>query len=250
MKALILAAGYGTRLRPYTDTTAKPLLPVAGKALIEHCIEWIAAAGAVDAVMVVSNQYYWDGFQAWQGQYLSPLPLTLINDGSTCNENRLGAIRDIALAIERERVEDDLLVMAGDNIFPFDLADLARFFHDKGTPVITAHALDDPDKLRRTGVVQLDADARVTDFEEKPAEPKSCLGVPPLYIYPARTLGLFETYLANPVNPDAPGHFIAGLHQREPVHAFQFTGERYAIDDPETYAWVDREVRRMMGKSD
>ena len=247
MKALILAAGYGTRLRPYTDRTAKPLLPIAGRPLIDYCIDWVVAADAVDEILIVSNQHYWEGFQEWQAATPSPLPVTLINDGSTTNENRLGAIRDIELAIERQRVADDLLIMAGDNIFTFECAALVRFFREKHTPVITAHALDDVEKLRRTGVVLLDADDRVIDFEEKPSEPKSNLGVPPLYIYPQRSLPRFREYLANPVNPDAPGHFVAWLHRQEAVHAFCFEGDRYAIDDPETYRQVDEAVRRLMG---
>ena len=245
MKALILAAGYGTRLRPLTDRTAKPLLPLADKPLIEHCIEWIAAAGAADEVVVVSNQRYWDQFQRWRDGYGSPLPVALINDGSTANENRLGAIRDAQLAIERGPIDDDLLVMGGDNIFTFALADFAAFFQAKRTPVIAAHALNDLAKLRRTGVVQLDESGRVVSFEEKPQEPKSNLGAPPLYIYPRDSLHLFAEYLASPANPDAPGHFIAWLHQRQTVHAFVFEGDRYAIDDRETYKWVDEEVRKL-----
>lgn len=245
MKALILAAGYGTRLRPYTDRTAKPLLPIAGRPLIDHCIDWIVAADAVDEILIVSNQRYWAGFQEWQAETSFSLPVTLVNDGSTTNENRLGAIRDIELVIESQGVADDLLIMAGDNIFTFELAALVRFFHDKQTAVITAHALDDVDKLKRTGVVQLNSEARVIDFEEKPPEPKSNFGVPPLYIYPRRSLPRFREYLASPVNPDAPGHFVAWLHRQEAVHAFCFQGDRYAIDDPETYRWVDEAVRRL-----
>ena len=245
MKALILAAGYGTRLKPYTDRTAKPLLPIAGRPLIDHCIDWIVAADAVDEILVVSNRRYWQGFQEWQAATSFSLPVTLVNDGSTTNENRLGAIRDIELVIDTQRVADDLLIMAGDNIFTFGLAALVQFFYDKQTPVITAHALDDAEKLRRTGVVQLNEEARVMDFEEKPSEPKSSLGVPPLYIYPQRSLPRFGEYLANPVNPDAPGHFVAWLHRQEVVHAFCFEGDRYAIDDPETYRWVDEAVRRL-----
>ena len=244
MNALILAAGYGTRLKPYTDETAKPLLPVAGKPLIERCIDWVAASDKVEQVLVVCNQRYWHNFQQWRRGLSSPLALTLINDGSTTNENRLGAIRDIELVIERQAVDGDLLVMAADNIFTFPLADFARFFEAKQTPVITAHVLGDPEKLKRTGVVQLDAHDRVIDFEEKPASPKSNLGVPPLYIYPRRSLGRFRQYLANPVNPDAPGHFIAWLHKREAVHAFRFEGDRYAVDDAASYEWVDGVMRQ------
>jgi len=248
VNALILAAGYGTRLKPYTDHTAKPLLPVASKPLIEHCIDWLAASGKVDEVLVVSNQRYWDNFQQWRRGLSSPLALTLINDGSTTNENRLGAIRDIQLAIEREALDDDLLVMAGDNIFTFALADFVRFFEAKQTPVVAAHVLGDPEKLKRTGVVQLDAHDRVIDFEEKPASPKSNLGVPPLYIYPRRSLGRFRQYLANPVNPDAPGHFIAWLHKQEAVHAFRFEGDRYAIDDAASYRSVDAAMRQRLAR--
>ena len=243
MKALILAAGYGTRLKPYTDHTAKPLLPIAGRPLIDHCIDWIVAADAVDEILVITNQRYWQGFQEWQEATSFPLPVTLINDGTTTNENRLGAIRDIELAIEDQRVTDDLLILGGDNIFTFELAALLRFYHEKKTPVIAAHALSDVEKLKRTGVVLLDEEARVIDFEEKPSEPKSNLAAPPLYIYPQHSLGRFKEYLANPVNPDAPGHFVAWLHQQEAVHAFPFEGDRYAIDDPETYRWVDEAVR-------
>ncbi len=249
MKALILAAGYGTRLRPFTDHTAKPLIPVAGRPLLEHCIEWIVDAKCVDEVLVVSNQKYWAKFIEWDAGYESQVPLVLVNDGSTCNENRLGAIRDVQLVIDKQQVDEDLLVMAGDNIFTFPLAELVQFFNAKRTPVIAAHALDSLEKLQRTGVVQLDANGCVIDFEEKPEEPKSNLGVPPLYVYPRASLRLFAEYLANPVNPDAPGHFIAWLHEREPVHAYVFEGDRYAIDDPITYRRVDQAIRKRLGLS-
>ena len=238
MRALILAAGYGTRLRPLTDHTAKPLLEVAGKPLIEYCIEWLAESGAITTVDVVSNGFYFSGFESWLSRYKSEIKITLYNDGSTSNENRLGAIRDIQFVLDQIGLDEDLLVTGGDNIFPFESADVISYYESLDKPVIAAHRVKNPALLTRTGVVELNDSSQVIGFEEKPAVPKSEFTAPPLYLFPASSLHYVAKYLASN-DGDAPGNLIAWLHKETEVFAFQYEGERIAVDDEETYRRVN-----------
>ena len=235
MKAIILAAGYGTRMRPLTDQTAKPLLRVGGKPFIEHCLDKLAEIPDLLDIYVVSNARYFDQFIDWHREKPRTVRITLINDGSTTNENRLGAIRDIALALDFARNEDDFIVMGADNLFGFSFRNLYEFFERKRATVIAAHRLADREKLRKTGVVLLDASDRVIGFVEKPRDPPSDLAVPPLYVFPANVLHLVREYLLSGRDPDAPGNFTAWLYKRVPVYAFRFHGPRFSVDTPKSY---------------
>ncbi len=224
MKAIILAAGYATRLYPLTKDQPKPLLKIADKAIVEYLLEKFRAFPALDEVFVVTNEKFAKVFQTWaseveeQGNY--PFALTIVNDRTTSNETRLGAIADIQFVIDAHRIDDDLLVAAGDNIFQFDFANLYQFFLSKQSDVIVAQELNDPERLRTRGVVQFDNDFRVTGFEEKPDAPKSNFVCPALYIHRRESIGRYQSYLQDNNNPDAPGFFIKWLHQKTPVFAF------------------------------
>ena len=235
MKCLILAAGYATRLYPLTKDTPKPLLEVAGKSILERLLDKISLIDKIDHVYVVTNSKFAQAFEEWVGQYTYTKPLTVIDDGTTSNDNRLGAIGDIQYVIDQVDLSDDLMILAGDNLFDFELFDLEQFFQEKNADVITAYEITDIGLARRVGIVEIDPSAKILSFEEKPQEPKSNWGVPALYIYKRETLPLIKQYLQEGNNPDAPGHFIPWLIKHKPVFAFQFKGQWHDIGTIESY---------------
>ena len=235
MKCLILAAGYATRLYPLTKETPKPLLEVAGKSILERLLDKISVIDKIDHVYVVTNSRFTQAFQEWVGGYQYSKPITVIDDGTTSNENRLGAIGDIQYTLDQTGLEDDLMILAGDNLFDFDLRDFEQFFQEKNADVITAYEISDINLRRRVGIVELDSSAKILSFEEKPQEPKSSFGVPALYIYKQETLPLIKQYLEEGNNPDAPGHFIPWLIKHKPMYAFQFEGDWHDIGTLESY---------------
>lgn len=244
MNALILAAGYGRRMGEITTKIAKPLLPVKGRPVIGRLADQLFATGRITRLTVITNAYYYDQFAAWV-QSLGRDDVTLLNDGSTTNDNRLGAIADLKLAVDQAPPRGPVLVMAGDNIYTFPLERFIAFHERKRTDVVVARHLPDIEKLRKTGVVTLDAADRVVDFEEKPEHPKSEYGVPCMYILTEPSLGLIGNYLdafgGDRGKSDAPGHFIAWLHKQTPVHAYRFSEPMHCIGDAASYERVQRQ---------
>lgn len=238
MKCIILAAGYATRLHPLTENTAKPLLPVAGRPILEHILDKVEQVEEIDAVYIVTNAKFYDSFVQWAEQFAYSKPVQVLNDGTTTNDNRLGAIADLQFVIEQTRLQDDVMVLAGDNLFDMSLTDFVDYYHQVQTDCITTHELDDMEEAKRTGIIERGEDGRVLSFEEKPEHPKSHLAVPPFYIYRQETLPLIKQYLAEGQNSDAPGNFIPWLIQRKPVHAYLFEGRRYDIGTLESYERV------------
>ena len=238
MKCIILAAGYATRLYPLTKNTAKPLLKVGDKSILDHIIEKVERVEVVNEVFIVTNDKFYPDFVHWALGYRGKKSIKVINDETTTNDNRLGAIADIQYVIDDVELDDDLLVLAGDNLFDFELVDFVEFYERTGADCITTHELDDVEEIKRTGVIELNENGIVTSFEEKPKEPKSNLAVPPFYIYERETVPLIAQYLAEGENPDAPGNFIPWLVERKDVYAYQFTGKRYDIGTVESYEKV------------
>ena len=247
MKALILAAGYGTRLRPLTDRLPKPLIPIAGRPLIEYLLEPLEALDAVDGVIVVSNHRFHDQFAGWlAGRGPARFPLTVLDDGSTANENRRGAIGDIRFALREtglDRRPEDLLVVAGDHIFEMDWKALVDTFRRRDASVIGVERDPDPEQLRLCGVVEVDREGRVTGFVEKPREPRTDILSPPIYIYHRRDLALVDVYLRQGGNADAPGHFVEWLHRRTAVWAHFLGGRRHDIGNLESLQKTDAEFK-------
>lgn len=246
MKCIILAAGYATRLYPLTKDSPKPLLEVGGKPILNHIVENALNVPQLNGIIIVTNDKFFSHFEDWKKHYnqtelFGPTPVTILNDGSKNNDDRLGALGDLDLAVTSEAVDDECLVLAGDNVFDFSLSDFANFFHQRRADCITTHRLEDRKKLRQTGVIQMVGIGRVIDFQEKPKNPATFWAVPPIYLYRGETLTeLLPEYLAEGHNADAPGLFIPWLLYKEPVYAYRFGGNRYDIGTIESYEEVKR----------
>lgn len=238
MKGLILAAGYATRLYPLTENIPKPLLKVACKTILDYIVEKMDKVSEIDEIVIVTNDKFTSHFEEWVKQSDYKKTLTVINDGTTTNDNRLGAIGDIQFVIDQLEIAEDLMILAGDNLFDFELTDFAEYFYMVDTDIIATYPEEDEAQLKRAGVIEIDEDSKVLSFEEKPAYPKSKFCVPAFYIYRKETLSEFKNYLADGNNPDAPGHFVPYLLNKKPVHAFQFEGQRYDIGTVESYERV------------
>jgi glucose-1-phosphate thymidylyltransferase len=236
MKCLILAAGYATRLYPLTENFPKPLLEVGGKPILDWLIEDLDKAGLVDGYVVVTNHRFAPVFEKWAaGRNVS-----VVDDGSSSNEGRLGAVRDMQLGIDAVGVEDDLLVMAGDNLLSFSLCVFLDYARSKGTSCIMRYHEPDPAKLRKTGVIELGADDKVLSMEEKPTEPKSNWCCPPFYYLEAADVPKVGEAIESGCGVDAPGSFIAWLCGQTVVHAWEMPGRRYDIGDLQSYEAVKK----------
>jgi glucose-1-phosphate thymidylyltransferase len=250
VKAVVLAAGYATRLRPLTDSIPKPLLPLAGRPMLEYLLGRIEAVEDVDGIYIVTNARFAGDFGRWASQRSGRLHMAVLNDGTTSNEDRLGAIGDIRFAIEEaDLAGEELLVVAGDNLIEYSLEDFVRFWQGKGNgaAAIAVHRIADPELIKQYGVAELDADDRVVSLEEKPTEPKSDLAATAAYIYRPEHLALIEPYLEEGNPPDAPGHFVVWLYTRAPVYGYRFEGAWMDIGDPEQLLEADNRLRTRMG---
>jgi len=238
MKVIILAAGYATRLYPLTEHMPKPLLPLGGKVILEHILNDVVKIREIDEIVIVSNHKFITHFQEWKTSYFCKTPLSLLDDGTITNANRLGAIRDIQLAIDQKSLQDDILVLAGDNVFDFTLDDFITYFLSVDDDCIMIHKETNIEKLKKTGVAEISRDFTVVSFEEKPSKPNSFYAVPPFYIYKKETLPFFAMYLSEGNDSDAPGSFIEWLCKRKRVFAYHMTGHRYDIGDIISYKEV------------
>ena len=251
MVAIVLAAGYATRLYPITLNTPKALLEIGGKPMLEHIIDKIVEIGAVSKTAIISNHKFYDQFVKWEEKYSARHSgagagpkIEILNDGTVSEEDRLGAIGDISFALGALSIDDEIIIIAGDNFFTFRLIDLYSFYKRKDADCIVVKKAADRRALRNLGVAILDPDFRVVDFEEKPPEPKSDYGVYATYIYKRETLPLFKTYLDEGNPKDAPGNFPAWLCKRKRVVAYAFDGDCYDIGTPQAYEEVCGKFQR------
>ena len=235
MKCLIIAAGYATRLYPLTENFPKPLLKVGDKAILDWLIEDLDKTGLIDEYVVVTNHRFSSIFEEW-----ATPSIRIVDDGTTTNETRLGAVRDMELGIKTHAIDDDLLVMAGDNLLSFSLTGFVDYFASKGTTCIMRYYEPDKSRLHKSGVAEVDAEGRILSMEEKPAEPKANWCCPPFYIIKKEDLPLVSKAIASGCGVDAPGSFIAWLCQQVPVHAWEMPGRRYDIGNLESYEEVKK----------
>ena len=237
MKAVILAGGYATRLYPLTRDRPKHLLEVDGRPTLELLLERLPL-GELDAVYVVTNAKFADRFREWAESY--PADVIVLDDGTTSEEDRLGAIGDLQLVIESEDLDDDLIVAAGDSIFTERLDDFARFGRERDAAAIAVYDVGDLEAIKQLSSIGVDADSRLVTFEEKPEQPESTLAGIALYFYPRAIVPLVGEYLAEGNNPDQPGRLIGWLYERTPVYAWRVPGRWFDIGTPETLAEAER----------
>lgn len=238
MKCLILAAGYATRLYPLTENYPKPLLKVQDRTILDWLLEDIHSSGVVDEYIVISNHKFAHHFRDWAEKH--SLPITVLDDGTENNETRLGAVRDVQFAIEMLGLKDDLLVIAGDNLLNFSLTGFIAYQKRKNTTCIMRYWEPDINRLHKTGVAVVDENDRITEMEEKPAEPKSNWCTPPFYIYKASDVPLVQKGIDSGCGVDAPGSFIAWLSTQTVVHAYEMPGKRFDIGNLSSYEEVQR----------
>jgi glucose-1-phosphate thymidylyltransferase len=245
VKALLLAAGYATRLRPLTDSVAKPLLPVAGRPMIDWIVDRLVDVPEIERIEVVTNSRFAADFSRWA----SGRGVVVHDDGTSTNDDRLGALGDVAFAIEHgDLAGDDLLVIAADNLFEFSVRDYVDFWSAKGrASAIAVHRLADPSLASLYGVVELDDEDRVVGLEEKPSAPRSDLVSTAAYLFAREHVDLLERYLGNGLPPDPPGRFLVWLHEREPVYGYRFAEDWLDIGDPAQLLEADNRYRARAG---
>ena len=239
MKCVLRCAGYATRLFPLTENFPKALLEVGNRPLLDYIVDEVNSLDEIDEIYLVTNAKYTPHFESWEKEKNNIKPITVINDGTYTNDDRLGAIGDINFTIEKCNINDDVLIIAGDNLFTFKLREFVDFYKAKNAPSVCVREETDINLLKRVGVAVLDDSNKILDFEEKPAEPKSKYAVYAEYIYPKEILPVFKEYLAEGNSNDAPGNFVAYLYKKMPTYAYPFKGECYDVGTHDALAYVN-----------
>ncbi len=237
MKAIVLCAGYATRLYPLTQNTPKPLLPVGSKPILEWILDQLKAIKELDAVYLVTNDKFAGHFEKWARTASFPWPVETVNDGTTSNDNRLGAIGDLAFVCKKKNIgEEDILVLAGDNFFDSSLKDFADFGKAKRPgAVIAVYDVKDKELAKQYGLVETGPDGKVKAFYEKPANPPTTLASCGVYWLPKETRLLLDRYLAAGNNPDQPGHYMRWLAETASLYATPIKGKWLDIGDLASY---------------
>lgn len=238
MKGIILAAGYATRLYPLTENQPKALLPVGGKPIINYILSEIETIPAIDEVVVVTNHKFASHFDEWAKNQTTRLKLTVLDDNTTDDTNKLGAVGDISFVIDALKIDDELLIVAGDNIFTFSLKDYYDYYKKMDADCILVKELENESDLIRMANVKTDENGKVTFMVEKPNPPISHLAAFASCIYKKDTVPMIKQYLNEGNNPDAPGFFPSWLYEKKPLYAYTFKGECYDIGTHESYKEV------------
>lgn len=249
MEVIILAAGYATRLYPLTETRAKPLLTVGPKPIIDHIMDRVNELEGVRRIHVVSNNKFHRDFEEWAAARPEKDRIFVYNDGTFDNADRLGAIGDAEHVIRSAAIDDDVLIVAGDNLFDFSLAKLQSFFREKGTTAVVHH-FPDRELIKKYSTVFLNGEQRVVEFIEKPEDPQTDLIGICCYLISASDIKRVAEYLQDGNNPDAPGYFLQWLHKQVPVYGFGFEGMWYDIGDLASLIDADRRLRRQAGMAE
>lgn len=243
MKCVVIAAGYATRLYPLTENFPKPLLKVGSKSILERMLDDIDNIADIDEHIIVTNHKFAHCFEEWKQEVSYKKPIRIVDDGTESNETRLGAVRDLLLAIDTFHVDDDMMVLAADNILDFSFQGFVDFFKEKGSSVIMCHHEPELKKLQRTGVIAVDDNWRVLQMQEKPQEPVSHWAVPPFYLYKKSDLPLIKDCMNHGCGFDAPGNLAHYLVDKTTVHAWQMPGSRFDIGSMDSY----KEAQRKFG---
>jgi len=243
VKLIVLAAGYATRLYPLTLNQPKPLLPVAGKPMMEHVLDNLMPIDEIDQIYIVTNAKFVGHFERWASEYKTghkERPIEIINDKSTDDANKLGAIGDMNLVIEQAHVAADIMVVGGDNLFSESLAEFGDFCSARQAPVTGVYDVGDLNEIKKYNSIEIDESDRITYFEEKPAQPKSTLTGIALYYYPQAVLPLIKQYIAEGNNPDQPGRLVQWLYQRTSFYVWRVPGLWFDVGSKETLEEANR----------
>lgn len=243
MKHIVIAAGYATRLYPLTENFPKPLLRVGNDTILGRMVSDVDGIVEVTGHIVVVNHKFVDHFKEWRDGLKGRKPVEIVDDGTTTNEGRLGAVRDLLLGMERMEVEDDIMVTAADNILEFSMTGFVDFFKEKGTSVIMCHEEPELRRLQRTGVIAVDEAWRVKEMQEKPEKPVSHWAVPPFYIYSRKDLDLIRGAVGDGCGTDAPGNLAHYVVDHSVVHAWRMPARRFDIGSLDSY----EEAKRIYG---
>lgn len=239
MKCLILAAGYATRLYPITENFPKPLLKVKDKTIIDWLIEDLEKTKEIKEYIIVSNHKYYEHFVNWKNGKKIKDKIFVLDDGTISNETRKGAVSDIEFAIDELNINDDLLVLAGDNLLDFSLKSFIEYFNNKKETTIMRYFTEDENRLKKSANIKIDENEQVIEMIEKPEKPISNWCVPAFYIYKKEDLNLVKEALNNGCGKDAPGSYIVWLYKKRQVYAMEMPGKRYDIGTLETLKEVN-----------
>jgi glucose-1-phosphate thymidylyltransferase len=243
VKLIVLAAGYATRLYPLTLNQPKPLLPVAGKPMLEHVLDNLMPIDEIDEIFIVTNAKFAGHFERWANEYNTGSKvrrIEIINDKSTDDSNKLGAIGDMNLVIEQAKLTDDLIVVGGDNLFSESLRAFGDFCRELNAPVTGVYDVGNLNEIKKYNSIEIDAEGRITYFEEKPAAPRSTLTGIALYYYPRSVLPLIKQYIADGNNPDQPGRLVQWLYPRTPFYVWRVPGIWFDVGSKETLEEASR----------
>jgi glucose-1-phosphate thymidylyltransferase len=227
MKAIILTAGYATRMYPLTLDRPKALLPLGGRPMINYIVDHINTLPDVNEIIVVSNHKFFNQFEKWEVD--SMIPVSLLNDGSTFVDDRLGAIGDIHFTLREKEINEEIVVIAGDNYITYPLREQYDFYKNIGHDTVCAKKITDKEQLKSFAVAVLDDRGKILSLVEKPADPPSDTAVFATYFYKTETLPLFDQYLKEGNNPDAPGYFVQWLYKVKDVYAYIMNGDCFDI---------------------
>ncbi len=235
MKNIVIAAGYATRLGELTKNFPKPLLKIGDNTILGRMLDDIDMIPEIDEHIIITNHKFAHIFEQWKLGTAYQKPITIIDDGTETNDTRLGAVCDLLFAIEKLGIDNDMLVVAADNLLFFSFKEFVDFANEKGTSCIMCHEQPSIEKLQRTGVVVLDENNKVLNMEEKPEHPKSHWAVPPFYIYKKHDLELIRHSVENGCGKDAPGNLAHYMVDRTTIHAWTMSAGRFDIGSLDTY---------------
>ena len=235
MKNIVIAAGYATRLGELTKNFPKPLLKIGENTILGRMLDDIDKIPEIDEHIIITNHKFAGIFEEWASKQGYMKPVTIVDDGTETNDTRLGAVCDLLFAMDKLKIDDDMLVVAADNILFFSFQEFVDFAKAKGSSCIMCHEQPSIEKLQRTGVIVLDDNDKVLNMEEKPQEPKSHWAVPPFYIYLKKDLEKVRHSVENGCGKDAPGNLAHYMVEQVEMHAWKMTAGRFDIGSLDTY---------------
>lgn len=243
MKAIILCAGYATRLYPLTLNKPKPLLEVAGEPIVNHIIKKLEEVKEINEIFIVTNAKFYGVFEDWRLSFNSSKKIKIINDNTTSNEDRLGSLGDVNFVLEKENVNESVMIVAGDNLFEFSLKNIVESYNKNKLSTIVLYDVQDKELAKQYGIVQVDDKGIIIDFKEKPSVPKSTLSSTGIYIYPYYVLLKISDFVNKFNNSDKAGNFLEKLHKEEQVYGYITKEKWFDIGSLEQLEKAQREMK-------